>query len=109
MTRTTLAVAADYADALLVARRSKNVLFFLLLLMLMLQIATFCLYHFDAFNVVSSSSPTTAGSTVSVTPVSSTESASAQPAHRVEITLGLYRWILSVSSFLGVALVIVLA
>ena len=36
MTRATLAVAADYADALLVARRSKNCLFLLLLLMLLL-------------------------------------------------------------------------
>ena len=41
MTRTTLAVAADYADAMLVARRWKNILFLALLLMLLIQIGLF--------------------------------------------------------------------
>src|SRR5690348_16538579 len=41
MTRTTLAVAADYADAMLVARRWKNILFLLLLLFLLIQIGIF--------------------------------------------------------------------
>jgi uncharacterized Tic20 family protein len=41
MTRTTLAVAADYADAMLVARRWKNILFLALLLMLLVQIGLF--------------------------------------------------------------------
>lgn len=41
MTRTTLAVAADYADAMLVARRWKNILFLLLLLFLLIQIGVF--------------------------------------------------------------------
>jgi hypothetical protein len=108
MTRTTLAVAADYADALLVARRSKNCLFLLLLLALLLQIAVFCLYHLDAFHVVSNANPTTTpGAAVSVTPVP--VAAGGQPAHGIEITLGLYRWILNVTTFLGMTLVIVLA
>ena len=46
MTRTTLAVAADYADAMLVARRWKNLLFLLLLLMLLIQIAAFVAVRF---------------------------------------------------------------
>ena len=58
MTRTTLAVAADYADALLVARRSKNVLFLMLLLVLLLQVAVFLMYRFDALHVVSKANPT---------------------------------------------------
>jgi hypothetical protein len=36
-----IATAADYADAMMIARRAKNVLFFCLLLMLLAQIATF--------------------------------------------------------------------
>jgi hypothetical protein len=110
MTRTTLAVAADYADALLVARRSKNLLFLLLLLALLLQLAVFFLYHFDAFHVVSSANPTTTPSAVvSVTAAAATPSGQPTQTHGVEITLGLYRWVLNVTSFLAVALIIVLA
>lgn len=36
-----IATAADYADAMMIARRAKNVLFFLLLLMLLLQLTIF--------------------------------------------------------------------
>lgn len=42
MTRTTLAVAADYADAMLVARFWRSVMFLLLFLILLLQIGIFC-------------------------------------------------------------------
>src|SRR5688500_11260410 len=41
MTQTSIATSADYADALLVARRGKHLLFLLLLLMLLGQIAVF--------------------------------------------------------------------
>ena len=41
MTDRSLATSADYADALLVARRAKNLLFLLILLMLLGQIALF--------------------------------------------------------------------
>jgi len=110
MTRATLAVAADYADALLVARRSKNCLFLLLLLMLLLQIAVFCLYHFDAFHVVSKANPTTTpGIAVSITPAAVTPEGQPASAHGVEITLGLFRWVLNLTTFLGMTLVIVLA
>ena len=40
MTQTSIATSADYADALLVARRGKHLLFLLLLLMLLGQIAS---------------------------------------------------------------------
>lgn len=46
MTRTTLAVAADYADAMLVARRWKKLLVLLLLLFLLVQIAVFLTFRF---------------------------------------------------------------
>src|SRR5205823_5468557 len=41
MTRTALAIAADYADAMMVARRAKNWLFLVLLLVLLIQLALF--------------------------------------------------------------------
>jgi hypothetical protein len=41
MTRTTIAVAADYADAMLIARFWKNLLFLLLFLILLVQIGVF--------------------------------------------------------------------
>jgi hypothetical protein len=46
MTRTTVAVAADYADAMLVARRWKNLFFLLLFLCLLIQIAVFFFIRF---------------------------------------------------------------
>jgi len=46
MTQTTLAVAADYADAMLVARRWKKLLVLLLLLFLLVQIAVFLTFRF---------------------------------------------------------------
>jgi hypothetical protein len=46
MTDRSLATSADYADALLVARRAKNWLFLLILLMLLVQIAFFFLARY---------------------------------------------------------------
>ena len=45
-TTATLAVAADYADAMMAARRGKNWLFLLLLVLLLLQLAIFFVAHF---------------------------------------------------------------
>jgi len=47
MTRTTLAVAADYADAMLVARRWKNIMVLLLLLFLLIQVGLFLAVRFS--------------------------------------------------------------
>ena len=77
-TTTTLAVAADYADALMTARRAKNWLFILLLLILVLQLALFLLVRFNVLKLgdragISASDPaattmpaTVAGRSVSV-------------------------------------------
>src|SRR5665213_1084000 len=46
MTRSNLAVAADYADAMLVARFWKNLLFLVLFLLLLIQIAVFFVVRF---------------------------------------------------------------
>jgi len=51
MTRTnptTLAVAADYADAMLVARRAKNVLFWLIFACLVVQLAIFFITRYSS-------------------------------------------------------------
>ena len=50
-TTTTLAVAADYADALITARRAKNWLFILLLLILLAQIAVLFLLRFNVLRL----------------------------------------------------------
>lgn len=49
---TPLAVAADYADALMTARRARNILFLLVLLILAVQVALFCLAKFSVLAVV---------------------------------------------------------
>jgi len=53
MTRATtpLAVAADYADALMTARRAKNLLFLLLLLIILIQPTLFFLAKYDVIEV----------------------------------------------------------
>lgn len=51
MTTTPLAVSADYADALLAARRAKAWLFLLLLLFLLAQLTIFFLVRFDVLTI----------------------------------------------------------
>ncbi len=41
-----IATAADYADAMMIARRAKNLLFCLLMILLLLQLATFFVARF---------------------------------------------------------------
>ncbi|MEA2708863.1 MAG: hypothetical protein QOF78_1464 [Phycisphaerales bacterium] len=59
MTQTSIATSADYADALLVARRGKHLLFLILLLMLLGQIAVFFAARYTNVLVPSSTMPTT--------------------------------------------------
>lgn len=61
MTRgtTPLAVAADYADALMTARRAKNLLFLFILAILLIQVAVFCLAKFNVIVVVPAESVAT--------------------------------------------------
>jgi len=54
-----IATAADYADAMITARRAKNILLLVLLLMLLGQIALFFTLHFsDLLNAVTTPSTT---------------------------------------------------
>jgi hypothetical protein len=63
MTQPTLHAAADYADALLAARRGKNVLFTLLLLAILLQLALFLLARFTTILTLHGDPHSTAAAT----------------------------------------------
>jgi len=92
MTRTTLAVAADYADAMLVARRAKRGLFLVLILVLAAQIGIFFVERL------------TSGGTVTVSAGSTT-----QPS--VHATTDLHaglQYLINATDFLGVTLTIAL-
>src|SRR5687768_15254771 len=59
MTQTSIATSADYADALLVARRGKHLLFLLLLLMLLFQITLFFIARYTNAIIPQTPTPTT--------------------------------------------------
>ena len=67
MTQTSIATSADYADALLVARRGKHLLFLLLLLMLMGQIAVFFVARYTTV-IVSTSTAAPVATTMPAAP-----------------------------------------
>ena len=93
MTRTTLAVAADYADAMLVARRAKSALFLVLILVLVGQIGIFFAERF------------TAGGTVTVSAGTTT-----QPTMHATTDLhAALQYLINATDFLGVTLTIALA
>lgn len=95
MTRTTLAVAADYADAMLVARRWKSIFFLVLLLMLLIQIGVFLAVRFYG----SGSVTVTAGT-----------SDATQPALQTTKDLGpAVAWLTNVTGFLSMICVAALA
>jgi len=96
MTQTAnLAIAADYADAMLVARRAKNWLFLLLLLVLLLQLGIFFVARFVPTAHLTATIQAAGGATETVG-----EQRNAAP---------LIRWLIAMSDFLGIALIIVLA
>jgi len=121
---TTIAVAADYADAMMTARRAKNWLFILLLLVLLTQIALFFLLKFNVIRLSDEMA-------VEITPTSAPAAAATQPADAAtqptaEVSTGsastpapearkggrvedILRYVIPVTDFLGIALVVILA
>jgi hypothetical protein len=90
-----IATAADYADAMITARRAKNALVLLLLLFLLVQLALFFLIRFDVLPL-----DTTVGSTVATT----------MPAAVSNINWSdVLHYVLGLTTFLGVTLTIVLS
>jgi hypothetical protein len=119
MTRTstaTLAVAADYADAMMTARRAKNWLFILLLLVLLSQLAIFFLARLHILNlggrvtmpeIVPATSPTTAPVEGDSPATAPTSASSEQPKSYPVATI--LRYVIPVENFLGLTLMIVLS
>ena len=124
MTRTnsttaTIAVAADYADAMMTARRAKNWLFILLLVMLVTQLTIFFLLRFKVIRLGDQgtvSVPTAVD--VTTQPESTTQpgDADTQPALAADVETksksflvdDVLRYVIPVTDFLGVTLAVVL-
>jgi len=92
MTRSSLAVAADYADAMLVARRWKNLLFLLLMLFLLIEIGVFLGVRFYS------------GSAVTLLPPTPNHPA---PAGARDMSSAI-EWLINFSGFLSIICVVVL-
>ncbi len=93
-TTTTLAVAADYADAMIAARRAKSWLFLILLLILLLQIGIFVLARFvPAIQITAN---VTTATTTATTPT-------------LSVLPPLFQQLVAGTDFLGFTLTIVLA
>jgi hypothetical protein len=126
-TATPLAVSADYADALLVARRAKKLLFLLLMLGLLAQIAVFLCAKFNVLKIgaddnvtvktpkkveTSTSSaatePTTQETSTSTVRVETQEKAITAPSGK-NITGPFFAWVTNCIVFLGTIFSIVLA
>jgi hypothetical protein len=117
-------VAADYADALMTARRAKNWLFILLLLVLLTQIALFFLLKFNvirlsdemAVEITPTSAPAaatqpsdTATQPTADLPTGGRAAAPAPEARKGGRVEDILRYVIPVTDFLGIALVVILA
>jgi hypothetical protein len=106
MTQTSIATSADYADALLVARRGKHLLFLLLLLMLLGQIAVFFVARYtDVIATATTSAPAAVAAAATTTTTSMATTLPAAPTRAV-IALNYFT---SLMTFFGMMLPIVLA
>jgi hypothetical protein len=111
MTRTTMtqAVAADYADAMLVARRAKNALFLFLALILLIQITMFFVaryvhsIHLHADATSSASADATTRSSTDVTVVEHPTGGSSRLASPA------FEYVIALTDYGGVVLPIVLS
>src|SRR6476619_6739253 len=103
-----IATAADYADAMMIARRAKNALFFLLLLMLLLQVGTFFAARMTN-NVLPTPADTSLASSVSATTAPTTQAALADAGTRTTLIGQALRYLTALIDFLGILLIIVLA
>jgi hypothetical protein len=100
-----IATAADYADAIMTARRAKNTLFLLLLLILLAQLALFFLGRNDVVNIEGNGTVAT-GVAVSSAATQPTTADSSTVRFRTRDVL---EYLVGVTAFLGIALTLVLA
>lgn len=106
MSQSPLATAADYADALLTARRARNWLFTLLLLMLLIQISIFLIVRFREAAPQVESQPLPPTTQIVAPPAEQPVSPVAQLHPRLQQWLA---YLTGLIGFLGIALVIILA
>jgi len=97
-----IATAADYADAMLVARRAKKWLFLLLLLMLLVQITMFVLYRADVIKLT----PQAPAVARAIATAPTTIPAAPSTQNKVELLL---IYLIGLTDFLGIVLAVVLA
>jgi hypothetical protein len=103
MTESAIATAADYADAMLTARSAKNALFLVLLVLLLMQLAVFFLYHLEVVHFT----PNVVHQAVATTTTTSPTTARAIILEQPVVEL-LVRYFIGLTDFLGVVLTIVL-
>jgi hypothetical protein len=125
---TAIAVAADYADAMMTARKAKNVLFLLLLLVLLIQLALFFLLKFNVLHLgdevsaeltrpTAHAAAVTAATTPSTQPEAATQAAgaaedadsAAPPARAAGHVEDILRYVIPVTDFVGITLAVVMA
>jgi hypothetical protein len=108
-----IATAADYADAMMIARRAKNVLFFLLLIMLLLQLTIFFVArHTQHVLPESAVTPSLADSVATPALPAASQPASTQPIAALRdkaLTPDVLRYVTGIIDFLGVVFILVLA
>jgi hypothetical protein len=119
----TLAVAADYADALMTARRAKNWLFLLLLLILVLQLALFLLVRFNVLKLsdragllptaTAQASPdgpaTSPASDVTRTPTPTPTPVASVSSYRSTTVAAILRYVIPATDYFGMIFAIVLS
>jgi hypothetical protein len=102
-----IATAADYADAIMTARRAKNTLFLLLLLILLAQLTLFFVGRYTDVNFADDD-PTIASAIESATSTTLPTTGPAEAASSIRI-VDVLEYLVGVTAFLGIALTIVLA
>ena len=100
-----IATAADYADAIMTARRAKNTLFLFLLLILLTQLTLFFVGRYADVNFADDDVTVEAA-----VPAVTSDPTATQPAVRAKWrAVDLLEYLVGVTAFLGIALTIVLA
>lgn len=113
-TTATIAVAADYADAMMTARRAKNWLFIILLLILLTQLTLFFLIRFNVIKLDTDVTLQATSARVDVT--TQPDASSTQPAASASATTtakrfgvdDILRYVIPVTDFLGITMAVVL-
>ena len=107
MATSPIATAADYADAMMAARRAKNWLFLLLLLTLLGQIAIFFTLRHDPGLMVTANGSSAAPIAVLISPTTEPSLATTQPASFNVARV--MEYLVAITGFAGIVLAVVLA